>query len=319
MKNDRMNAMNKIFVRAIVGCLIIRSICLISYAQEVQAVRIIKYNKQYNFIVIDQGKIHGLTTGMDFAIVKNGAEIGKIEVVKVKDNISACDILELMEGVSLKEGDVITIYPLTPPAKLGSQPSPPSGREISKQEKAPSTVKKKKRWWAKLTQPFKKMFREEGEEVSGVKAPPRSLEEIVTVSKLEGPEMNIDVYADKDITFSKLRDVLDEHKIIVTQSNRLQGILTGFKLAPMGIGEQLFADFRGLQERRVVYNFEVKPQGPQTSKISVSVKLISYNKKDQPKYIILKTGKLIEETQDILSEVKVRAEKQQQEWGGENG
>ncbi|RLF05084.1 MAG: hypothetical protein DRJ64_06050 [Thermoprotei archaeon] len=320
MHNDRINLVYKRFVKGTIWCLIIvGSIYLISYAQEVQAVKIIKYNKQYNFIVIDQGKIHGLTAGMDFVVVKNGAEIGKIEVVKVKDNISACDILELMEGVSLKEGDVITIYPFTPSAKITPQPSAVSGREVPRKEKTPSSVKKRRGWWAKLTQPFRKMFREEGEEVSGVKAPPRSLEEIITVSKLEGPEMNIDVYANKDITFYKLRDVLDEHKIIVTQSNRLQGTLTGFKLAPMGIGDQLFADFRALQERRVVYNFEVKPQGPQTSKISVSVKLISYNKNDQPKYIILKTGRLIDEAQDILSEVKVRAEEQQQEWGGENG
>ena len=87
----------------------------------------------------------------------------------------------------------------------------------------------------------------------------------------------------------------------------------------MGIGSQLFADFGGLQERRVVYNFEVKPQGPKTSRISVSVKLISYNKNEKPKYKVLKTGKLFDEAQNILYEVKIRAEEQQQEWGGENG
>ena len=292
----------------------------ISYAQEVQAVRIIKYDKQYNFIVIDQGKIHGLVPGMDFAIVKNGAEIGKIEVVKVKDNVSACDILELLEGFSINEGDVITLYPIGQPSNVSKQPSPVTPREVP-QKKSAGSAKKKGGFWYTLSQPFRKMFREneEGEEVSGVTAPPRSMEEIITVSRLEGPQMNIDVYADKDITFYKLRDVLDEHKVIITHSNRLNGTLTGFKLAPMGIAEQVFADFRGLQERKVVYSFEIKPQGPQTSKISVSVKLISYSKHDQPRYIILRTGKLIDEVREILSEVKTKAESKQQEWGGENG
>lgn len=290
-----------------------------AYGQEVQAVRIIKYNKQYNFIVIDQGKIHGLVPGMEFAIVRNGAEIGKVEVVKVRDNVSACDILELLEGFTLKEGEVVTLYLLTQPSQESKKPGTAAPREVSEQK--PSQAKKKGGFWHALSEPFRKMFREEekGESISGVTSPPHSLEEIVTVSQLEGPEMNIDVYAEKDITFYKLRDVLEEHKIIITHSNRLEGTVTGFKLAPMGIGEQIFADFRGLKERKVVYLFKVKPQGPQTSKISVNVKLISYNRYDQPKYTILRSGKLIDEAREILSEAKIRAEKKQQEWGGQNG
>ena len=281
---------------ALTALILVLSSQFLSAQEDVKAVKIIKFNREYSFIVIDQGSIHGITPGMEFMVVKDGVEVGKIEAVKVKDNVSACDIRELMEGVNFKEDDVMTIYPLNAiltPAEVNASKGK---REATSSEK----VRKKSR-------------RKEVSMPDSIKG--RSLQEIFWMKEIEGENISLDILAGKNSTFYILKETLEDNNIVVTHSNRIEGMLTAFKMMPMGWWDEIFADFKGFRNKKVVYDIIVREKGPQTSSVEVGVKYIIYDRKENPKVGMLKGGKQVQEIQEILNKVKVKAEKLQTEWG----
>jgi len=267
------------------------------FAQEdVKAVKIIKFNREYSFIVIDQGSIHGITPGMEFMVIKDGVEVGKIETVKVKDNVSACDIRELMEGVNFKENDVITIYPLSKMLTSAEIKASKKKREATSSEEA---GKKSRR---------KGVFMPDN--VKG-----RSLQEVSWMNEVKGETISLDILANKNLTFYILKETLQENNIVVTNSNRIEGMLTAFEMMSMSWWSEIFADFKGFRDKKVVYNIVVREKGPQTSNVEVGVKYIIYDRKENPRVGVLKSGKQVQKIQKILNKVKVKTEKLQTEWG----
>ena len=69
--------------------------------------RIVAVNSEHNFVVIDIGRQNGIETGEEFAIYRGQAYIGLIEVIQMRDRISACDIKDVKGGRSLKIDDMI--------------------------------------------------------------------------------------------------------------------------------------------------------------------------------------------------------------------
>ena len=69
--------------------------------------RIVAVNSEHNFVVIDMGRQNGIETGEEFAIYRGQAYIGLIEVIQMRDRISACDIKDVKGGRSLKIDDMI--------------------------------------------------------------------------------------------------------------------------------------------------------------------------------------------------------------------
>ncbi|MDP8215957.1 MAG: hypothetical protein P9L98_01380 [Candidatus Kaelpia imicola] len=271
---------------------------LSSSGEDLIAVKIIKYDSHYSFIVIDKGVINGMESGMEFVVVKDGAEIGKIQVVKVKENVSACDVKEMMSEAYLKSGDIITIYP------YGATMSPQEVLETEDEREKPLE-----------DQPITKdSYRESlfdvPSEVQG-----RSIQEVMWVKNLEGEVITADILADSDLTFYVLRDVLEDHKVIVTHSNRLQGTLTGFKTIEMSLLKGLFADFIGSKERKIVYDVFVQKIGPKTSRVNIGLKYIAYSRSDISKVKVIKSGRYLSEVQKMLNKVRNKTAKIQAEWG----
>jgi len=269
-----------------------------SFGEDLIAVKILKYDSHYSFIVIDKGVINGMESGMEFVVVKDGAEIGKIQVVKVKDNVSACEVREMMSEAYLKSGDIITIYPF--------------GATISPQEalRAEDDREETTEDQPIVKDSYKKSFFDIPAEVEG-----RSIQEIIWVKNLEGEVITADILADSDLTFYVLRDVFEDNKVIVTHSNRLQGTLTGFKTIDMSFFQGLIADFVGSKERKIVYDVFVQSTGPKTSKVNIGLKYIAYSRSDASKVKAIKRGRHLSEVQDMLNEVKNKTAKIQSEWG----
>ena len=69
--------------------------------------RIVAVNSEHNFVVIDIGRQDGIETGEEFDIYRGQAYIGLIEVIQMRDRISACDIKDVKGGRSLKIDDMI--------------------------------------------------------------------------------------------------------------------------------------------------------------------------------------------------------------------
>ena len=69
--------------------------------------RIVAVNSEHNFVVIDIGRQNGIEIGEEFDIYRGQAYIGLIEVIQMRDRISACDIKDVKGGRSLKIDDMI--------------------------------------------------------------------------------------------------------------------------------------------------------------------------------------------------------------------
>ncbi|MDD5613457.1 MAG: hypothetical protein PHQ54_00095 [Candidatus Omnitrophica bacterium] len=228
------------------------------------AVKIINYDQSYNFIVIDKGTIHGIEPGMKFTVIKDGVEIGQIEIVKAKDNVSACDVREMMVGANLKSQDIITIYPygatLAPKDNLKMQ-----DRRETKEGSSELKPKKTPRS-SRFSIPA---------DVEG-----RSIQEVMWAKDIDSGAVSIDILANPDFSFYILRDVMEENKIIITNSNRLKGTMTGFKNVPLNFFQGIFADFTASKERKVVYDVLVENTGPNTCRINIGIRFIAYTKND---------------------------------------
>lgn len=69
--------------------------------------RLVEVNGPHQFIVVDKGSIDGVRVGMAFDIVRGaGTVIGRATVVRVRPQLSACDIVKKQTTEPLQVGDV---------------------------------------------------------------------------------------------------------------------------------------------------------------------------------------------------------------------
>ncbi len=69
--------------------------------------QVVVVNREYDFIVMNLGKNHGLSIGQEFKIVRGSEVLGKVKVEKVYDELSAAAILPESKKDSIKEGDAV--------------------------------------------------------------------------------------------------------------------------------------------------------------------------------------------------------------------
>ena len=69
--------------------------------------QVVVVNREYDFIVMNMGKNHGLAIGQQFKIVRGSEVLGTVKVEKVYDELSAAAILPDSKKESIKEGDTV--------------------------------------------------------------------------------------------------------------------------------------------------------------------------------------------------------------------
>jgi len=67
--------------------------------------RVVEVNEPHQFIVLDKGSTDGVHVGMTFDIVRGASTIGRATVVRVRPQLSACDILRAKTPGPLQAGD----------------------------------------------------------------------------------------------------------------------------------------------------------------------------------------------------------------------
>jgi len=69
--------------------------------------RLVEVNEPHRFVVVDKGTVDGVRVGMKFDIVRNsGTVIGQATVVRVRPQLSACDIVRSQTSDTPKVGDL---------------------------------------------------------------------------------------------------------------------------------------------------------------------------------------------------------------------
>lgn len=67
--------------------------------------KILAINKENNFVIVDLGEGSGLKAGDDLQVYRDGNPIGSLEVIQVRKDISACDMVK--ETIPLQAGDIV--------------------------------------------------------------------------------------------------------------------------------------------------------------------------------------------------------------------
>ena len=67
---------------------------------------IIAVNHEEKFVVVDIGESSGLRPGVLLKIMRGSKEIGAVEVIETRKEISAADIKEVVSGYTIQEGDI---------------------------------------------------------------------------------------------------------------------------------------------------------------------------------------------------------------------
>lgn len=69
--------------------------------------QVVVVNREYDFIVMNLGKNHGLAIGQEFQIVRGDQVLGRVKVEKVYDELSAAAILPESKKDEIREGDTV--------------------------------------------------------------------------------------------------------------------------------------------------------------------------------------------------------------------
>ena len=69
--------------------------------------QVVVINREYDFIVVNLGKNHGLSVGQEFQIVRGNEVLGRAKVEKVYDELSAAALLPDSKKNSIREGDTV--------------------------------------------------------------------------------------------------------------------------------------------------------------------------------------------------------------------
>ena len=69
--------------------------------------QVVVVNREYDFIVMNLGKKHGLSVGQEFQIVRGSELLGRVKVEKIYDELSAAAILPDSQKDNIREGDTV--------------------------------------------------------------------------------------------------------------------------------------------------------------------------------------------------------------------
>jgi septal ring factor EnvC (AmiA/AmiB activator) len=69
--------------------------------------QVVVINREYDFIVMNLGKNHGLSIGQEFQVVRGTEVLGHVKVEKVYDELSAAAILPDSQKQHIREGDAV--------------------------------------------------------------------------------------------------------------------------------------------------------------------------------------------------------------------
>ena len=69
--------------------------------------QVVVINREFDFIVMNLGRNHGLSVGQEFQVVRGTEILGRVKVEKVYDELSAAALLPESKKSAIREGDAV--------------------------------------------------------------------------------------------------------------------------------------------------------------------------------------------------------------------
>lgn len=232
--------------------------------------KVIEVNSAYNFVVVNLGENDGLKPGSFLKVLRQDKELGKLEVIKVRQTIAAAEIREIRKGEQIKTDDAVIL--------------------LSEQKIVP------------LTQPQKT---KEAKEKRQVVSSQQLAKTVGANIKIEGDKniVEADIKANPSLVFDAANILLRDRGFIVAVANREASLLVASKGLILSRWEELWAGFTGAIDYELLFSIQIKEKS-NLSYIAISIST-GYLKKDRYyKRIIKDNSYVYKEALDLISEVK---------------
>ncbi len=69
--------------------------------------RVLDVNGEHHFIVIDKGSVDGVRVGMSLDVIRGANTVGRVNVVRVRPQLSACDLILAKTAGPIQTGDLV--------------------------------------------------------------------------------------------------------------------------------------------------------------------------------------------------------------------
>lgn len=262
--------------------------------------KITRVDTQYNFVIVNLGEKEGLKVGSFLRVLRQDKEIAKLEVIKVRQTISAAEIRELKTWEPLQTEDTVVLV-------VEPKPTPASKEQKAKPEKGKEGVAKP----APKEKP-KEVKAEKGKKEAAKPAPKKKAPTVKQLTTAAGVNMRFegdkniaeaDIKAAPSLVFDAANILLRDRGFIVTVANREAGLLMASKGLLLSRREELWAGLTGAIDHELVFSIQIKESSNLTHlEISISS---GYLKKDQYRKRIVKDNSYIyKEAIDLISEIK---------------
>lgn len=265
--------------------------------------QVISVNSDKEYVIIKAGENQGIEIGDGLIIHRGGDKIAEAQVIEVRPDVSAAEILnvekeqikKLVEQViekkkEIKEGDSILI------------------------------VKKTKRYSKKSEQAYRKQKKSKWTTLLGSSAEIESAAPVETVGSSggietirpgriritqEGSVVRADIEADSSAVFSYALMTLRENGYSVLFSNRASGLITAATPIELSIMNELWADAHARIGHKLVVSLELKDKTGSTE-LNVSAFKEHTQKGKQVKFPITKDSRYYNNMVELASKIKDR-------------
>ena len=264
--------------------------------------QIISVNSDKEYVIIKAGENQGIEIGDGLIIHRGGDKIAEAQVVEVRPDVSAAEILnvekeqikELVEQViekkkEIKEGDSILI------------------------------VKKARKYYARGNQVYRGQKKSKWTALLGSSAEIESAAPVETVGSggIEtirpgrvhvtqgGSIVRADIEADSSTVFSYALMALRENGYSVLFSNRTSGLITAATPIELSIMSELWADAHARIEHKLVVSLELKDKTGSTE-LNVSAFKEHTQKGKQVKFPITRDSRYYNNMVELASKIKDR-------------
>ncbi len=71
--------------------------------------KVLAYNEDHNFVIIDLGKVDGITDNTQISLKQNGEIAATLSLIEVRDTMSACNVKDLRPGKKVAVNDLVVL------------------------------------------------------------------------------------------------------------------------------------------------------------------------------------------------------------------
>ena len=237
---------------------------------------IISINEEHSFVVINLGRDERAYVGSILEVYQDDREIGKMQVLKVRDTIAMAEVIEIKPGAIVKVGDKVILLKKRPKSIL-EETERKEGKKVKERKETIKAVRDK----AIKETPY-----------------PEELAKIMA-----------DIHAAPEVVWFYLTQALRDYGFIITDSNKSRGLLTARKNLELPLMGEIWADITGETNHEAVLWAATLAKGKGKTYLAFEIEGSYDRGRKRQRFYIERESRVYREVEEIVKKVKGRAER----------